>query len=79
MSPADTFDESGRRRWCQIRESAAHACRLVTVSSSLFKSEQILDEECDTDTGYTAWRSSAAGERAVALAVEEWQLLLGCH
>ena len=39
-------------------------------------SEQKLDERCDTDTGYTAWCSSAAGVRAVASAVEEWQRLL---
>ena len=46
------------------------------MSSLLYMSEQKLDEQCDTDTGYTVWRNSAAGERAVASAVEEWQRLL---
>ena len=73
---ASTFAESGTQRWCQIADSAASVFRFVTVSSLLIKSEQKLDEECDTDIRYTAWRDSAAGERAVASAVGEWQRLL---
>ena len=73
---ADTLPSLVHSARVVIAECAACAFRHMSISGVLFLSEQKLDEQCDADTGYIAWRSSAAGKRAVASDVEEWQRLL---